>query len=69
MKLNWSALCSAIGDKIYDKKTNKVGTVVKTGQSGNYTLLYIDFGKKHPRKVNPMDDAQITKRYFKILEE
>ncbi len=69
LKLSSSAMCANIGDKIYDKKMNRVGTVVKMGQSGNYSLLYVDFGAKNPRKINPMDDAQIRQNYFKVLEE
>lgn len=69
MKLSWSALCSNVGDKIYDKKSGKIGTVVKVGQSGNYSILYVDFGSKNPRRINPMDDAQIRQNYFKVVEE
>ena len=49
-------------DKILDTKTNKVGTVVKTGQSGNNDLVYVDFDGK-VRKINAIDDAQIHGRY------
>ena len=69
MKLSWSALNAQVGDKIYDKRADKIGTVVKTGQSGNYDTLYIDFGGKNPRRIIPMDDAQIRQNYFKVMEE
>lgn len=52
-----------VGDEILDTKTGKVGTVVKEGQSGNYDIVYIDFGGANSRKVNPMDDAQRFGRY------
>lgn len=68
MKLSWSALGAHVGDKIYDKRANKIGIVVKTGQSGNYDTLYVDFGGKNPRRIIPMDDAQIRQNYFKVME-
>ena len=69
MKLSWSALSARIGDKIFDKKKNRTGTVVKTGQSGNYDILYVDFGNKHPTRICPMDDAQRKSNYFTVLED
>ena len=54
MKLAWSALGAQVGDKIYDKRANKIGIVVKKGQSGNYDTLYIDFGGKNPRRIIPI---------------
>ena len=51
------------GDKIVDTKTGKTGTVVKEGQSGNYDIVYVDFGGANLRRINPMDDAQVAGRY------
>ena len=67
MKLSWSACGAEIGDKIYNQHTKKVGIVIKKGQSGNYTLLYVDFGNKNLTKINPLDDAQVRHNYFKVL--
>ena len=60
------AIGSKIGDKIYDKKRDCVGTVVKYGQRGNYDLIYVDFGNKNPTSICPMDDAQISHNYYRI---
>jgi ribosomal 30S subunit maturation factor RimM len=69
MTLSWSALGAQVGDKVYDKRAKKVGVVVKKGQSGNYDTIYVNFGGKSPRRIIPMDDAQIRQNYFKVVEE
>lgn len=56
-------LRAKLGDAILDTKTGEVGKVVKEGQSGNYNIVYVDFGGKSPRRINPMDDAQRFGRY------
>ena len=63
-----SALFAKMGDKIKDTKRNKIGEVVGTGQSGNYGIIYVDFGKGR-RRIDPMDDAQIEGRYHLLKEE
>lgn len=62
------AICAEIGDKIKDTKTNKIGEVVGTGQSGNYSIIYVKFGGGI-RRIVPMDDAQIEGRYHLLKEE
>lgn len=58
------AFGAKVGDCILDTKTGKKGVVVKEGQSGNYGLIYVDFGTRaQPRKINPLDDAQRVGRY------
>lgn len=63
------AVGAEVGDSIYDKFKDRIGTVVKTGQSGNYDLIYVDFndGSK-VLKINPMDDAQRTGRFYRVVE-
>lgn len=63
-----SALFAKVGDKIKDTKRNKIGEVVGTGQSGNYDIIYVDFGRGR-RRIDPMDDAQIEGRYHLLTEE
>lgn len=63
-----SALFAKMGDKIKDTKRNKIGEVVGTGQSGNYDIIYVDFGRGR-RRIDPMDDAQIEGRYHLLTEE
>lgn len=67
LKLASNALFAQEGDQIYDKLKDRIGDVVKTSQSGNYDLIYVDFhdGSKILR-INPMDDAQRKGRFFKI---
>lgn len=61
---NLGAFGAKVGDCILDTKTGKKGIVVKEGQSGNYGLIYVDFGNgAQPRKINPLDDAQRFGRY------
>lgn len=62
-----NALSARVGDEVYDKLKDRIGTVVKEGQSGNYDLIYVDFndGSKI-LKINPMDDAQRKGRFFKV---
>ena len=69
MKLSLSALSARIGDKIFDKKKNRIGTVINAGQSGNYDILYVDFGNKYPTRIYPMDDAQRKSNYCIVLED
>lgn len=57
------AFGARIGDTIIDTHTGKTGTVLKEGQSGNYSLIYVDFGGKNPVRINPLDDAQVSGRY------
>ena len=63
-----SALFAKVGDKIKDTKRNKIGEVVGTRQSGNYDIIYVDFGRGR-RRIDPMDDAQIEGRYHLLTEE
>ena len=69
LNLAKTALSCKEGDRVYDKLKDRVGEVVKTGQSGNYGLIYVDFndGSKI-LKINPMDDAQRRGRFFKVLD-
>ncbi len=69
MKLKSIIFNTKIGDKIFDKRNNRIGTVVKFGQSGNYDLIYVDFGQKRPKRICPMDDAQVGPNYFRIVED
>lgn len=57
-----------MGDKIKDTKRNKIGEVVGTGQSGNYDIIYVNFGRGW-RRIVPMDDAQIEGRYHLLKME
>lgn len=63
-----NALMCTVSDKVYDRRKDRIGTVIKLGQSGNYGLIYVDFndGSK-PVRVNPMNDAQCFGRFYKIL--
>ena len=56
-----------LGDKILDTRTDQVGTVVKKGTSGNYTIWHIDFDGKI-RKLNVMDYLQTRKPVYKLVE-
>ena len=69
LKLDHWAVGAKVGDQIYDKFKDRIGEVVKTGQSGNYNLIYVDFndGSKI-LKINPMDDAQRKGRFFLVLD-
>lgn len=65
-----NALSSKLGDKIYDKMKDRIGTVVKEGQSGNYSLIYVDFNDGSSiLKINPMDDAQRKGRFYRVVED
>lgn len=57
-----------IGDKIKDTKTGRIGEVVKDGISGNYNIIYVDFGNGKLRRINPLDDAQRFGRYEVVNE-
>lgn len=61
-----SAIGARVGDQIYDSSKDRFGEVVKEGQSGNYTILYVDFGDGKLVKINPIDDAQVRGRFFKV---
>ena len=64
-----NAITAKLGDRIYDTLKKRTGTVVKTGQSGNYNLIYVDFHDgSNILKINPMDDAQRQNR-FQVCEE
>lgn len=69
MNLANNALSARVGDEVYDKLKDRIGVVVKEGQSGNYGLIYVDFkdGSK-VLKINPMDDAQRKGRFFKVID-
>ena len=69
LNLENNALFANVGDKIYDKSKDRVGDVVKTGNSGNYGLVYVDFhdGSKL-LKINPMDDAQRRGRFYRVAD-
>lgn len=56
--------CLDIGDEIIDTKNNKKGIIKKLGQTGNYSIIYVDFGKGL-RKIIPMHDSQTEGRYKK----
>ncbi len=51
-----------LGDSIFDTQTKEIGMVIKTGQAGNYDVIYVDFNGK-TRKIIPMDDMQRFGRY------
>lgn len=55
-------LGAKVGDKIIDNKTGREGIIKKSGQSGNYDIVYADFGNGL-RRIDPMDDAQRECRY------
>lgn len=63
-----TALCAEMGDKIKDTKTNKIGEVVGTGYSGNYSIIFVNFGRS-VRRIVPMHDAQVEGRYHLLKEE
>lgn len=63
-----TAIGAQMNDSIKDTKTNKIGKVVGTGQSGNYDIIYVDFGRGR-RRIVPMDDAQVEGRYHLLKEE
>ena len=73
MKIEETALCAQVGDKILDSKTNTIGTVVEEDSIGNYDLIYVNFGTKRNgkrclRRICPIDDAQVEGRYHLIKE-
>ena len=53
-----------IGDEIIDTKNNQKGIIKKLGQTGNYNIIYADFGKGL-RKIIPMHDSQTEGKYKK----
>ena len=67
MKTKSDAFGAKLGDSILDTKRNKVGVVEKEGQSGNYSIIYVNFGRGL-RRINPLDDAQVEGRY-KLIEK
>lgn len=56
-----------IGDEIVDTRNNKVGIIKKLGQTGNYSIIYVDFGRGL-RKIIPMHDSQTEGRYKKEVQ-
>ena len=64
-----NTITAKLGDRIYDTLKKRTGTVVKTGQSGNYNLIYVDFHDgSNILKINPMDDAQ-RRSMFQLCKE
>lgn len=59
-QINW--LDVKEGDKVFDTKVGKFGTLVGFGQSGNYNIHYVDFGNGR-RGFKPMLDT-FEKRYL-----
>lgn len=52
-----------VGDHIKDLRTGKIGEIVKDGCSGNYNIIYVDFGDGKLKRICPLDDAQSVGRY------
>lgn len=70
IKLATNCLGAHINDEIYDNNEKVIGKVINTGQSGNYDILYVAFPScPKGRHINPMDDAQIQRRYQKVIAE
>lgn len=59
-QINWSD--AKEGDKVFDTKVGKFGTLIGFGQSGNYNIHYVDFGNG-TRSFKPMLDT-FEKRYL-----
>lgn len=70
-RIDTGILGAKVGDKVIDRRKNKVGVVVDIDDSRatNDDVYCIDFGDGKPaRKVNAMHDAQCVGRYSFVKE-